>query len=162
MKTQLRIVIGIVMLLLLFAVRAFEMNLFYDPLIDYFQNDYLYKRLPNVNAKKLLIDLLFRYGLNTILSLGIIYVAFLNKAYLKFSIYFYAIAFVVLIVAFSLLLFTNLETGYLLPFYVRRFLVHPIFILILLPVFYYQKKWFTIVFCFLDCNFARVNEVTKN
>jgi exosortase F-associated protein len=45
-----------------------------------------------------------------------------------------------MIVIFSLLLRTNFESGYLFPFYIRRFIVHPIFLLIFLPTFYYHRK----------------------
>jgi len=42
--------------------------------------------------------------------------------------------------AFYILLQTGFNKGYLLAFYIRRFLIHPLFVLVLLPAFYYQQK----------------------
>ena len=50
-----------------------------------------------------------------------------------------SVAFVILITVFVILIKNNFESGYLLPFYIRRFIIHPLFLLILLPAFYYQK-----------------------
>lgn len=140
MSRSVRIIITIVLFGLLFLVRAFEMDLFYDPLIIYFQNDYLYKPIPDIDSWRLIVDMLFRYTLNSLISIGIIYMIFRKKRYVKFSGFLLMMSFMIMIVVFSLLLRTNFESGYLFPFYIRRFIVHPIFLLILLPTFYYHKK----------------------
>jgi exosortase F-associated protein len=57
----------------------------------------------------------------------------------KFSVVFFILAFVILIIAFAFLIRGSLESGYLLPFYIRRFIIHPLFLLLLLPAFYYQQ-----------------------
>ena len=140
MSRSTRIAVTIVLFGLLFLVRAYEMDLFYDPLIEYFQNDYLYKTIPEVDTWRLAVDMLFRYTLNTLISLGIIYMIFYNKKYVKFSGFLYMFAFMIMIIVFSLLLRTNFESGYLFPFYIRRFIVHPLFLIILLPAFFYHRK----------------------
>lgn len=139
MKRAIKYSIVTVLFLLLVSIRAFENDLFYDPLIAYFKNDYLYSQMPDVNAQKLLLDVFFRYLVNTIISLLIIYFLFRKKSYLKFAGAFYVLAFVLLISVFAILVSQEFEQGYLLPFYIRRFLIHPLFLLILLPVFYYMK-----------------------
>ncbi|WP_166384429.1 MULTISPECIES: exosortase F system-associated membrane protein [unclassified Polaribacter] len=139
MSKYLKIVLIFLLFVLLIAVRAFQTNLFYDPLIMYFKNDYLYTGIQNIVAWKLVINMLFRYIINSVISLGIIWVLFERKDYLKFASYFLMIAFVILIILFVFLLKDNFKSGYLLPFYIRRFLIHPLFLLILLPAFYYQK-----------------------
>lgn len=139
MKKYIKITFVIFLFLLLFLVRAFQKELFYDPLITYFKNDYLYKKVENLDFWKLITSMLFRYVLNSLISLTIIWTLFLRKDYFKFSAVFLAIAFVVLIIPFIFLLNNNFENGYLLPFYIRRFIIHPIFLLLLLPAFYYQK-----------------------
>ena len=48
-------------------------------------------------------------------------------------------AFLILGLLFWVLLNYELSLGYRLTFYIRRFLIHPLFLLILLPAFYYQK-----------------------
>jgi exosortase F-associated protein len=113
--------------------------LFYDPLIDYFQNDYLYTKMPEINSWHLVVDMLFRYSLNSFLSLGIIWLIFKRKDYVQFSGLFFILSFIILIVVFMFLISGSLEYGYLLPFYIRRFIIHPLFLLLLLPAFYYQK-----------------------
>lgn len=140
MSRPTRILITIVLFGLLFLVRAYESSLFYDPLIVYFQNDYLYKSIPEINSWRLVVDMLFRYTLNSVITIGIIYMIFRKKRYVKFAGFLLMFSFMIMIVIFSLLLRTDFESGYLFPFYIRRFIVHPIFLLILLPAFYYHKK----------------------
>ncbi|QXP63195.1 exosortase F system-associated protein [Polaribacter sp. HaHaR_3_91] len=139
MSKYLKIVLVFLLFVLLVAVRAFQTNLFYDPLIVYFKNDYLYTGIQNIVVWKLVVNMLFRYLINSVISLGIIWVLFERKEYLKFASYFLMIAFVILITVFVILIKNNFESGYLLPFYIRRFIIHPLFLLILLPAFYYQK-----------------------
>ncbi|WKD84990.1 hypothetical protein KCTC32516_00327 [Polaribacter huanghezhanensis] len=139
MKKALKYILLILLISLLFLIRAFDSNLFYDPLINYFQNDYLYSSMPEVNIWILVINLLFRYTLNSLITLGIIYVTFQKKRYVKFAGFFLMLAFVILLVTFVFLLKGEFKQGYLLPFYIRRFLIHPLFLLILFPAFYYMK-----------------------
>lgn len=140
MTKSIRILLAILFFGCLFLVRAFEMELFYDPLIEYFQNEYLYSAIPEIDKFHLLADMFFRYLINSIISLAIIYVIFSNKHYLKFSSVFMIIGFFIMIIVFALLLQTNFESGYLFPFYIRRFIVHPLFLFILLPAFYCLDK----------------------
>lgn len=125
------------LLILLVLVRFYEEALFYDPLLPFFRQEG--KKLPDYNSLKLFLGLAFRYGLNTLLSLGIIWLAFKDKAILKLSIIVYAALFVVLsaILFFSL---TAEKPNLLLIFYVRRFLIQPLLLLLLLPAFFYQKR----------------------
>ena len=131
------LVIGFLFTLLV-GVRFFE-SYFYDPLLNYFEYDYLHTSLPDLHVGKLLFHLFLRYTLNSIISLTIIWVAFGKKSYLKFSNYFYAIAFIILLITFYILIQINSQENNMLLFYVRRFLIQPLFILLLLPAFYYQE-----------------------
>ena len=139
MNKYIKIVLALVLFLLLFVVRSYESQLFYDPLLEYFKNDYLYKYIYDIDIWRLTVNLLYRYVLNSLISLSIIWVLFEKKSYIKFSGFFYMLAFMILIVVFVLLLRVDFESGYLLPFYIRRFIIHPLFLLLLLPAFYYQK-----------------------
>jgi len=125
--------------MLLILVRGFANELFYDPFIVYFIDDYLHKPIPSFSGSKLLFDLFFRYSLNSFISLLIIYVAFQNRSFVIFSIKFYIVAFIVLILTFFIILKGELANGYLFAFYIRRFLIHPLFVLLLLPAFYYKQ-----------------------
>jgi exosortase F-associated protein len=140
MDKKYRIILIVMLFFVLVMIRAYASKLFYDPFIVYFKNDYLYEPIPVFSGSKLLVDLFFRYTLNSMISLLIIYVAFQNRDFVIFSIKFYAIAFVVLTITFFIILRGELEHGYLFAFYVRRFIIHPLFVLILLPAFYYKQR----------------------
>ena len=139
MKTIVRITFIVVLFLILIAVRTIVQPYFYDPLIEYFEGDYLHTSIPEINLGAFFLNVFYRYTLNTIISLAIIYVVFNNLKVIKFSIKFYIIAFILLGIVLFILLKFDLNLGYRLTFYVRRFLIHPLFLLILLPAFYYQK-----------------------
>jgi len=131
------------LLLLLFysliLIRAYGEQLFYDPFIVFFKNDYLYSAIPEFEFVKLIYNIFVRYVLNSLISLGIIYIVFEKLNYLLLSIKLYILGFAILIIAYSILLGMGFEKGYLLPFYIRRFLIHPLFLLVLLAALYYDK-----------------------
>jgi exosortase F-associated protein len=139
MKKYFKIAFIVFLFCLLVTIRGFAGEFFYDPLKIYFYNDYLYTKLPELNSFKLLVFMTLRYVMNSLISLLIIWVIFKKKRYLKFSAIFFIVALFVLIIPFSYFLNQQFESGYLLPFYIRRFIIHPVFLLLLLPAFYYQK-----------------------
>lgn len=140
MSKTIRIILILLLFFLLILVRFFADSYLYDPLISYFNHDYLSDSIPPIHGRKLLLHMFFRYSINTIISLIIIWVAFQNKSYLRFSVKFYVLAFIFLSFAFFAILKGELRQGYLLAFYIRRFIIHPLFVLILLPAFYYKSK----------------------
>ncbi|MBP1838189.1 exosortase F system-associated membrane protein [Formosa algae] len=123
----------------LVLIRAFETDLFYDPFLEFFKNDYLFLDAPVFDTLKLMAFTSLRYLINTILSLGIIYFAFKNVGALKFSAVFYAVAYVILILIFLFLVLHAKQNNYFFLFNIRRFLIQPLLLLLLLPAFYYQK-----------------------
>lgn len=135
-----RILLFLVFVFLLALVRAFEDQLFYDPFLDYFKNDFNSLPLPEYDVIKLFFGLLFRYGLNTILSLGILYVFFKDIEMIGFTSILYSFFFLILIVAFFSIIYFFGEHNNLMLFYVRRFLIQPIFVIVFIPAFYYQKQ----------------------
>ncbi len=143
MSKTVRWILVISLFVLLVLVRAFQKYLFYDPFIHYFASDFLVKPIPEYNTLKLFSSLLFRYLINSIISLAIIYVIFQKKGLVRFSIKFYIAAFIFLGVFYFILLKMEMLDDYLLTFYIRRFLIHPVFVLILVPSFYYQRNLVT-------------------
>ena len=127
------------MVLQLAAIRFFEDSLFYDPLIAFFRSDYLLGIIPPMNMAELMIHLSIRYALNSAISLGIIYIAFQNRSMLKFSVILYVLLYLGAVSAFIFLVLNIEREHYLALFYIRRFLIHPLFLLILLPAFYYYR-----------------------
>ncbi|MDG1806162.1 exosortase F system-associated protein [Flavicella sp.] len=139
MRKIIRYFLVFILLIALVLVRAYENEMFYDPFIVFFQNDYLYTSVPEFEYGRLIWDLFLRYSLNSIISLGIIYLVFEKLGYVILSAKLYVLGFVLLISAYTFLLSTGFEKGYLLPFYVRRFLIHPLFLLLLMAALFYEK-----------------------
>lgn len=134
------IVVGLLFVALA-AVRYFERWLFYDPLLEYFTLGYLDgKDLPDVNNVQLFLSITFRYWLNTGISLLILYLLFLEKSIIKFSLLFYGSAFLILVILYAILIRDFDPEHYMRLFYIRRLLIQPVFIILLLPAFYYQKR----------------------
>lgn len=124
---------------LLVLIRVFENELFYDPYLTFFKNDYLYIDNPRREVFKLVVFTTFRYALNTIISLAILYVVFKDTSMIKFSILIYAVSFVILIAIYLYFVVNPSQEDYYLFFNMRRFLIQPIILLVLLPAFYYYK-----------------------
>ncbi len=137
---KVRIALSIVLIFLLVLIRAYEDSLFYDPFLNYFKTDYYNLPLPEIDNPQLFFGLFFRYFLNTSLSLAIIYVLFKDVEAVKFASILYLIFFVILVIILFFILFYIGETNKMALFYVRRFIIQPIFLLLFLPAFYYQKQ----------------------
>ena len=139
-NNKLRFLFIFLSLIGLVCVRFFEDVLFYDPFLNYFKTDYYNLSLPEIDNLQLFFGLFFRYFLNTSLSLAIIYVLFKDIDAVKFASVLYLIFFVILVVIFFFVLFYFGETNKMSLFYLRRFIIQPIFLLLFLPAFYYQKQ----------------------
>lgn len=120
----------------LFAVRFFESDLFYDPLIDFFKGGYQSESLPKINELSWGFNLLGRYLLNAILSLIILNTIFQKKTIIQFSVILYGAIFLVFLPLLAVLIHYYVPGEYRGLFYVRRFLIHPVLLLLLIPSFY--------------------------
>jgi exosortase F-associated protein len=136
-----KIGISILIVLCFGLIRAFENSLFYDPFLVYFEAEFKNVPYPEVDVLKLVCGLLLRYSLNSVLSLALIYNLFRDIEILKFSIFLYLFFLVFLIGVFVLIL-EYFPDGNWLLFYVRRFIIQPIFVLLFIPAFYYQQENF--------------------
>lgn len=134
------VAIGIFLIGLLIVIRAFEDNLFYDPFLNYFKNNYTNLSLPIINPIKLFLSLGFRYYLNSIISLAILYLLFKDTKIVKFSAILYMLFGTVLMISFFFVLYKMGENHKMILFYIRRFIIQPIFLILFIPAFYYQKK----------------------
>lgn len=137
---KVRIVLAILLVLLLVLVRAYEDTFFYDPFLNYFKSNYYNLPLPEINNIQLLFGLFFRYFLNTAVSLAIIYILFKDVEAVKFASVLYLLFFVILVIAFFFVLSFFGEANKMTLFYIRRFLIQPIFLILFLPAFYLQKQ----------------------
>lgn len=138
MHKWIRIAGVVVLVLLLVLVRANE-SLFNDPFTVYFKLDYLSTATPNYDFWTLFLSHSIRYDINAIISLGILYFIFLDKNILKFSLIIYIIVFVLLFPLYYFSLSGLDHDSYQFTFYIRRFLIQPLLVFILIPAFYYQK-----------------------
>ncbi|MBL4663974.1 MAG: exosortase F system-associated protein [Flavobacteriaceae bacterium] len=121
-------------------IRIFEGELFYDPLISFFKLDHSTEQLPQFDDIKLVGFVALRFLMTTVISLGVLWVLFRKKDIIKLAGFLYIVLFVVLLVVFIFLIQSSESGGHLTLFYVRRFLIQPIFLLLLIPAFYFQKK----------------------
>jgi len=124
----------------LLAVRGFESALFYDPLREYFKGNFSQLDLPLIEIGPLILHLFFRYFCNMLFSVLILYALFKDFNLLKFVAFVYFVFFVILIICLLALLLVIEPTNDLLLFYVRRFLVQPILLILFIPAFYFQRK----------------------
>ncbi|WP_299363978.1 exosortase F system-associated protein [Winogradskyella sp.] len=134
-----RYIFVFLLILVLAAIRGFEDYLFYDPYLTFFENDYLYIDNPRREVVKLIFFTSLRFLLNTLASLGILYLIFNDKIMIKFSVLLYGIAYVLLLIPFLYFVINPRQEDYYLFFNVRRFLIQPIGLILLLPAFYYYK-----------------------
>ncbi|WP_313111502.1 exosortase F system-associated membrane protein [Aequorivita sediminis] len=140
MSKLIRVLLVVIFTSLLVLIRAFEDALFYDPLLSFFKSDYKTAPLPEMDVLSLYASTAFRFILNSVISLGIISLLFRNWEVIKISSLLYAILFVVLMIVFSTIIYTSEGTSsHFVLFYVRRFLIQPLFLLILLPALYFHK-----------------------
>lgn len=139
-KNKTALILVVFLVALLAGIRMFETTLFYDPFLDFFKSDYQNAPLPEYQSVKLFLGLSSRYFINSLLSVAIIYLVFKELPMLLLAAILYGLFYVVLITAFFLVLSFSEQSDYLLLFYVRRFLIQPLFLVIFLPAFYYQKK----------------------
>ncbi len=139
LKNKKRYSLILLFILLLVLIRTFEDMLFYDPFLNYFQQQYAHLPLPKINMVKLFISLGFRFYLNSIISLAILYLIFKDFKVLKFSTFLYVVFGSILMISFVFVLNFFGEENKMLLFYIRRFIIQPIFLILFIPAFYYQK-----------------------
>ncbi len=125
---------------LLLAIRGFEDSLFYDPFLSFFKSTKSNKALPEFESFKLIANIAWRYLMNTTVSLGIMWIVFQKIEILKLATLLYIVLFIALLVTFYFLASSEATGQHMALFYVRRFLIQPLLLLILIPAFYFQKN----------------------
>ena len=133
-----RALLLVVLVGLLVAIRSFGHEFFYDPFMYFFEENYVDTRELDFPLS-LHFNLLLRYLLNAVVSIGILYVALKDSEIVKFCSLLYLGFLLVLYPLFVYLMNHSGPGDYLPAFYVRRFLAHPLLVLLLLPAFLYQK-----------------------
>lgn len=139
-NNKIEIVLGLFLLGLLILIRNYEDTLFYDPLLKFFRYEDGSMKLPEINAVKLFASMAFRYYLNSMISVGLLYLIFKDTKVVKFSMLLFIIFGSILMISFLFTLHFFGEENKMTLFYIRRFIIQPIFLLVFIPAFYYQKK----------------------
>ncbi len=140
LKNKTQLFWAFVLISLLILVRLFEDQLFYDPFLSYFKSEYAHAKLPQFNIFKLFLSLGMRFYINSVISLFLLYVIFKDTKIVKFSMLLYMVLGSILMISFIFVLTFFGENSKMTLFYIRRFLIQPIFILLFIPAFYYQKQ----------------------
>ena len=123
----------------LIGVRYLENVLFYDPFLDYFAN-ISNPAFPHFEWERLIGSHIFRFLLNLIFSLGIVHFLFLNKKWTIQAMVLITLSFALFFPIYLYSVYTEFSFGNLFSFYIRRFVIQPLPILLIVPLFYYRKN----------------------
>ena len=123
----------------LIAVRMLEDQLFYDPFQAFFHLANKHAEFPDFKWTPLIMNYLFRFGLNLVLSAAVVYFIFKNKQWTLQAIVLMLIVFAITFPLYLYCIHTQFDIGYLFSFYMRRFVIQPLILLLIIPLFYYLK-----------------------
>ncbi len=128
--------LGIAMLI---GVRMLGSKVFYDPLIEFYHGEYKSLPFPELDFVRYGLNIVLRFSVNSAISLGIIFLLFRNLKHVFISSW---ILTAVGIIATCVLLFLLIvidDPSKQAVFYVRRLLIHPLMLFILVPALYFQE-----------------------
>jgi exosortase F-associated protein len=123
----------------LVLVRKFETILFYDPFLAYFHGKIDRASYPEYALWKVIGNVFFRYMLNTAISLLLLRLIFNDKKIVRFAALVYGVFLLFLLPVYGYLVTHYFEMGENMGFYIRRFLIQPMLLLVLIPAFFYLK-----------------------
>ena len=123
----------------LISVRMLEGEIFYDPFLQYFHEADKHAVVPDFEWLKLIVNYIFRFILNLIFSAVAIYFIFKNKEWTVQAVVLMVIVFSITLPIYLYCIQTQFEIGYLFSFYMRRFVIQPLILLLIVPLFYYRK-----------------------
>lgn len=124
----------------LIGVRMYEERMFYDPILDYFQIADDKMPLPYFNDGKLILHHIFRFALNLFFSLIIVQALFRNFRWTVQAAVLMALVFLITFPLYYFSIKYDLKLGFLFTFYLRRFVIQPLILLLIIPIFYYRKQ----------------------
>ncbi|WP_126653211.1 exosortase F system-associated membrane protein [Chryseobacterium aureum] len=124
----------------LIGVRALEDTLFYDPFLNYFHEANKNIEFPAFEWGKLIGGHLLRFLLNLLFSCLIIYGLFQNRQWTLQGALMITIVFIISFPIYLYCIADQFEIGYLISFYMRRFVIQPLIIMLIVPMFYYRKQ----------------------
>lgn len=124
----------------LIGVRVLEDRIFYDPFLDYFHAGVKNIAFPEFDWAKLILSHVFRFSLNLIFSCIVVHFIFKRKEWTLQAAVLITLAFCITLPIYLYCIYNEFEIGYLFSFYIRRFVIQPILLLLIIPLFYYRKN----------------------
>lgn len=124
----------------LVSVRILEDRIFYDPFLNYFHEANKNIPFPSFEWGKLISGYLFRFILNLLFSCVVIHFWFKNRQWTIQGAVLIAIIFAITFPIYLYCIYDRFEIGYLFSFYMRRFVIQPLILLLIIPMFYYRKQ----------------------
>lgn len=124
----------------LVGVRMLEDQIFYDPFLIFFHEGNKDISFPEFEWGKLIISHIFRYILNLFFSCIIIHFLFKNKDWTVQGTVLISIIFAITFPIYLYCIYDRFDIGYLFSFYMRRFVIQPLILLLIVPLFYYRKQ----------------------
>lgn len=124
----------------LIGVRVLEDRLFYDPFLDYFHLANKKAALPAFDWPPLILSHLFRFGLNFLFTLLIVHFIFKKKEWTFQAAVLLLLVFLITLPLYMYCVYNKFQIGYLFSFYIRRFVIQPLVVLLIIPMFYYRKQ----------------------
>lgn len=124
----------------LIGVRIVEDELFYDPFLEYFRRSSQNLPFPRFEWGKLVVNHLFRFFLNLVFSALVIHFMFKNKSWTFQGILLISLVFFITLPIYLYCLYSEFSVGELFSFYMRRFVIQPVILLLIIPLFYYRKQ----------------------
>ncbi|WP_300671649.1 exosortase F system-associated protein [Soonwooa sp.] len=123
----------------LITVRFLEDKIFYDPFLAYFKDEIKVGDFPKFDDTKLILGYLLRFILNLVFSTIIIQNLFRNKTWTKQAVVLMLLVFAIVFPIYLWCIYTDFKIGNLFAFYIRRFVIQPMTLLLIVPIFYYRK-----------------------
>ncbi|WP_336734626.1 exosortase F system-associated membrane protein [Chryseobacterium sp. VD8] len=124
----------------LISVRILEDRIFYDPILTYFHEANKNLPFPDFEWGKLIPGYIFRFILNLLFSCVVIHFWFRNKQWTIQGAVLITIIFAITFPIYLYCIYDRFEIGYLFSFYMRRFVIQPLTLLLIIPMFYYRKQ----------------------
>ncbi|MCF2221243.1 exosortase F system-associated protein [Chryseobacterium sp. PS-8] len=124
----------------LISVRILEDRIFYDPFLTYFHEANKNLSFPDFEWGKLIPGYIFRFILNLLFSCVVIHFWFRNKQWTIQGAVLITIIFAITFPIYLYCIYDRFEIGYLFSFYMRRFVIQPLTLLLIIPMFYYRKQ----------------------
>ena len=124
----------------LIGVRMAEEHIFYDPFLNYFHAANKQAPFPDFEWGKLILNYLFRFLLNLVLSALVVHFIFKNNDWTMQAVILMLLVYAITFPIYLYCIYTEFEIGYLFSFYMRRFVIQPLILLLIIPLFYYRNQ----------------------